>query len=133
MGIDRAKEGDVPERGPERSANADAIPPPDPRELVAENARYRTIVKETYAAAAARDAWSLALPGLCSAWERHEERYPERTQPTPRTQPDGSWVADRNRELDPKQNADATMACAEIREEGERVILPAMRRVESAD
>uniref|UniRef100_UPI0026249F66 hypothetical protein n=1 Tax=Trebonia sp. TaxID=2767075 RepID=UPI0026249F66 len=51
----------------------------------------------------------------------------------PRTEPDGSWVADGDRRLNPEQNAEASKACADIREEGEQVILPAMRRVEAAD
>jgi hypothetical protein len=42
-------------------------------------------------------------------------------------------VADGGRRLDPEQHAEAAKACAEIREEGREVVLPAMRRVESAD
>ncbi len=133
MEIDRAEEGEPPDRPPARHADVVAVvaaPPPDTGEQAAEHARSRSLVEETYAP---RDAWTQALPGLRSAWEDHEHRYPERTRPTPRTEPDGSWVADGDRRLNPEQNAEATKACADIREEGEQVILPAMRRVEAAD
>lgn len=81
----------------------------------------------------ARDSWAHALPVLSSAWESHEDRHPERARPAPRTQPDGSWVAGPDRALTAEQNAEAITACEQIREEGGRVILPAMLRVESAD
>jgi hypothetical protein len=42
-------------------------------------------------------------------------------------------VADGDRRLTPDQNAEATRACADIRDRGERIILPAMERVEAAD
>src|SRR5215475_2614047 len=103
----------------------------DPARRSAEQTRHRLTVEQTYAAP--RDAWARALPGLHSAWEEHVERYPERSRPAPRTQPDGSWVADGGRKLTPEQNAEASKACADIQEEGERVILPAMRRIEAAD
>jgi hypothetical protein len=129
--IDRTEEGDAPTRLPVRAADAAAASPLDARERAAEHARHRANVDETYATA--RDSWAQALPGLHSAWEDHVERYPERTRPTPRTQPDGSWVADGGRKLTPEQNAEASKACEDIREEGERVILPAMLRIEAAD
>ena len=133
MGIDRADDGDAPDRGPARRADpgADATPLLDPAERSAEHTRYRGNVEQTYGTA--RDAWAEALPGLHSAWEEHVEKYPERTRLAPRTQPDGSWVADGGRKLTPEQNAEASKACADIREEGEHVILPAMHRIEAAD
>src|SRR5215831_464765 len=103
----------------------------DPADRLAEHTRYRGNVEQTYGAAP--DAWAEALPGLHSAWEEHVEKYPERTRLAPRTQPDGSWVADGGRKLTPEQNAEASKACADIREEGEHVILPAMHRIEAAD
>lgn len=130
MGIDRVEDGDAPDRGPARHADAGAAPLLDPVARMAEHTRYRESVE---ADGTARDAWAQALPGLHAAWEEHKERYPERERPAPRTQPDGSWVADGNRELTPEQNAEASKACKDIREEGEHVILPAMRRVEAAD
>jgi hypothetical protein len=42
-------------------------------------------------------------------------------------------VADGGRKLTPEQNAEASKACEDIREQGERVMLPAMRRIEAAD
>jgi len=134
MGIDRTEEGDAAERVAVSGATADADIPlqPDRQEQATENARYRSLVQETEAAAA-RDAWAQALPGFRSEWERLEQRYPERTQAAARTQPDGSWVAGGDRKLDPEQNAEATKACQDIRAEGTEVILPAMQRVEAAD
>ena len=132
MGIDRAEEGDAPARMPAHPSGADTAGaglPLDAGERTAEHARYRARVE---GGAAAADAWAEAAPGLHAAWERHVEKYPERERPTPRTQPDGSWEAD-GRRLTPEQNAEASKACADIRDEGEQVILPAMRRVEAAD
>jgi hypothetical protein len=103
----------------------------DPAERSAEHTRYRSNVEQTYAAAP--DAWAEALPNLRSAWEEHVEKYPERARLAPRTQPDGSWVAEGDRKLTPEQNAEASKACADIREEGEHVILPAMHCIEAAD
>jgi hypothetical protein len=83
--------------------------------------------------AEARDGWAEALPGLRAAWEKHEQNYPERTRPAPRSQADGGWLADGGRRLSPEQNAEASKACEDIRAEGREVILPAMERVEAAD
>ena len=133
MGIDRADDGDAPDRGPARRADpgADAMPLLDPAERSAEHTRYRGNVEQTYGAA--RDAWAEALPSLHSAWEEHVERYPERTRLAPRTQPDGSWVADGGRKLTPEQNADVDRGVARIREVGKNVIVPGMRAVEAED
>ena len=133
MGIDRADDGDAPDRGPARRADPgpDATPLLDPAKRAAEHTRYRGTIEETYAAA--RDVWAEAFPSLRSAWKEHVEKYPERSRLAPTTQPDGSWVADGGRKLNPEQNAEASKACADIGEEGERVILPAMRRIEAAD
>jgi hypothetical protein len=49
------------------------------------------------------------------------------------TEPDGSWVGDGSRRLSPEQNAEASKACADLRDEAEQVILPAMQRIEAAD
>jgi hypothetical protein len=82
---------------------------------------------------AARGSWDEALPSLRVAWELHQDRYPERERATPCTHPDGSWSSGEARRLTPEQNAEATKACADIHDEGERVILPAMRQIEAAD
>ena len=133
MGIDRADDGYAPDRGPARRADpgADAAPLLDPADRAAEHTRYRGNVEQTYAAA--RDAWAEALPNLHSAWEEHVEKYPERTRLAPRTQPDGSWVADGGRKLTPEQNADVDRGVARIREVGKNVIVPGMRAVEAED
>jgi hypothetical protein len=82
---------------------------------------------------AGRDPWSEALPSLRVAWEEHEDCYPEREWATPHTHTDGSWSSGETRTLTPDQNTEATKACADIHDEGERVILPAMLQIEAAD
>ena len=131
MGIDRPDDGDTPADVPARDAANDAAPLLDPGARIAEHTGYRATVEQFYAAA--REAWTDAVPGLRSAWEKHEEKYPERDRATPRTEPDGSWAAGPDRGLDPEQNTEATKACAETRDEGREVVFPAMRRVEAAD
>jgi len=44
-----------------------------------------------------------------------------RGRPRSRATADGSWVAGPERELTPEQNAEATKACAETRDEGREV------------
>ena len=51
----------------------------------------------------------------------------------PETHIDGSWSSGETRRLTSEQNTEATKACADIHDEGERVVLPAMRHVEPAD
>jgi hypothetical protein len=80
-----------------------------------------------------RDPWAEALPSLRAAWEDHEGRYPERERATPRTYTDGSWSSGETRTLTPDQNSEATKACADIRDEGERVVFPAVLQIEAAD
>jgi hypothetical protein len=130
VGIDRPEDGDTPQDVPARRTDSDATPLLDRAARMAEHIRHRDTV-EAYTAA--RAAWAEAVPSFRSDWERHAERYPERTRLTPTTQPDGSWVAGENRKLNPEQNAEASKACADIREEGREIVLPAMRRVEAAD
>jgi hypothetical protein len=129
VGIDRPGDGDTPHDVPARRADSDAAPLLDRAARMAEHIRYRDTAE---ACTAAREAWAAAAPGFRSDWERHAEGYPERTRLTPTTQPDGSWSAGGNRKLTPEQNAEAAKACADIREEGREVVLPAMRRVEAA-
>ena len=93
---------------------------------IAEHAGYRATVEQFYAAA--REAWTDALPALRSAREKHEEKYPERNRATPRTEPDGSWGADEGRGLNPERHVETTSACAEIRAEGSEVVLPVTAR-----
>ena len=80
-----------------------------------------------------RGSWDEALPSLRAAWEQHQDRYPERERATPRTHTDGSWSSGEARRLTPEQNTEATKACADIHDEGERVALPDMRQLEAAD
>jgi hypothetical protein len=101
------------------------------QQQIAEHARYHRVADAAYQTAA-RQTWAKAVPDLRAAWEAHKEKFPERTRPTPTTQPDGDWAADGNRRLTPEQNAEATKACADLRDEADQVTLPAMRRVEAA-
>lgn len=130
MAIDRGEEGDGPTSMPARPADVDAASPLDAGQRAAEHARYRARVEDHPAAG---DALAQALPDLHAAWESYLERYPEREQPAPRTQPDGSWVAGGGRELSPEKNTEASKAYADICDEGKQALLPAMHRIEAAD
>ena len=92
---------------------------------------HRLLVNHAYGVG--REAWAEAVPDLRAAWESHKNRYPERLRPTPQATADGSWVAGPHRRLSPKQNAEASKACADLADEGRRDILPALKRVESAE
>ena len=46
---------------------------------------------------------------------------------------DDSWSSGETRRLSPEQNAEASKACADIHDEGERVIFPAMLQIEAAE
>ena len=54
-------------------------------------------------------------------------------RPAPETTADGGWGAGPHRRLSPEQNAEASKACADLADEGRRDILPALKRVESAE
>ena len=153
MSVDRPDPADDPEepghrRPPDDPRSLDAAPlrPPDPpdRETIL---AYRALADRAHAAhregtrngthdAAAdadRDSWAEALPSLRVSWQEHENRYPERERATPRTHPDGSWSSGETRTLTPEQNTEATKACADIHDEGERVALPMMLQIEAAN
>ncbi len=156
MPVDRPDPADDPDepghrRPPDdpRAPNAAPPLPPEQANRVAAHRANRAQVEQAYAAhqetrgmstsgAAAdadanRSSWDEALPSLRAAWEQHQDRYPERERATPRTHTDGSWSSGETRRLTPEQNAEATKACADIHDEGERVVLPAMRQIEAAD
>jgi hypothetical protein len=142
QGASASEEGGARDRDPDADAEPEGT---DARDSEAESTEARDAESpETEAespaqeapdgeGAEAQDAWAEALPGLRAAWERHQQRYPERTRPTPSSQADGGWLADGGRKLSPEQNAEASKACEDIRAEGREVILPAMERVEAAD
>lgn len=111
-------------------ATADA--PAFRQRQITEHLRYRGVVHAADQALEARQAWAEAVQDLRAAWQEHRHRYPERSRAAPLTQPDGSWVAEGGRRLTPEQNTEATKACADLRDEADQVILPAMRRVEAA-
>lgn len=97
---------------------------------IAEHVRYQLVADATYEAHDAHQAWAGAVCKLRETWEEHNKKYPGRSRAAPHTQPDGSWVAEGDRRLTPEQNAEAAKACADLRDEADQVILPAMRRVE---
>jgi hypothetical protein len=140
VAVDRADEGDAARRpadSPAGSLAETAVRPDTPasgaeRERQAITRRlHRVLVDHAYGVA--RDAWAEAAPDLRAAWENHKDRYPERVRPAPQTTPDGAWVAGPHRRLSPEQNAEASKACADLADEGKRDILPALKRVESAE
>jgi hypothetical protein len=126
---DRADHGADTER-PGRRWEAPAV---SREEQIAAHARNRETVEAAYQAAAERDAWAEAVPRLRVAWDEHKERYPERMRVSPRTETDGSWVCGEYRRLDPEQNTEASKAHADLSDEADRDILPALRRIEAAD
>jgi hypothetical protein len=140
VAVDRADEGDTARRPADApdAAPADAAVRPVRADGGAERERqeiarrlHRVLVDHAYGVA--RDAWAEASPDLRAAWENHKVRYPERERPAPRTTPDGGWTAGPHRRLSPEQNAEASKACVDIADEGRRDILPALKRVESAE
>ena len=154
MPVDRPDPADGPDEPghrlpPDGPRPPDTAPPLplDQAKLDAVHRASRAQVEQAYAAHrdtarerthgtpadASRDPWPEALPSLQAAWEEHQDRYPERERATPRTHTDGSWSSGETRRLTPEQNAEATKACADIHDEGERAIFPAMLQIEAAD
>jgi hypothetical protein len=145
VAVDRVDEGDAADRRAGTPSVSSADSPGDtPTETLAEpggsaglerqaiaRRLHRILVDHVYGVA--RDAWVEAAPQLRAAWENHKTRYPARNRVTPRTAPDGSWTAGDHRRLTPEQNAEAAKACADLADEARRDILPALKRVESAD
>ncbi len=126
--------GDRPDRGTAaRPASLRAEGLPGREEMIAERLRYAKLVDAAYQAAADRQAWTEAVPGLRAAWVNHKNQYPERSRAAPRTQPDGTSVAGDHRRLSPEQNAEAGKAHADLADEAGRDILPALQRIEVAD
>jgi len=148
VAVDRVEEGDAARRPADAQAATPADAPfsapsgaaarpagtadgAEPERQAIARRLHRALVDHVYGVG--RDAWAEAVPGLRAAWENHKERYPERSRPTPHTTADGSWVAGPHRRLSPEQNAEASKACADLADEGRRDILPALKRVESAE
>jgi hypothetical protein len=144
--VDRPEPADDPDepghgRTPDDPGAPDAAPPLplDQASRVAVHGANRAQVEQAYSAHDesahddTRGSGDEALPSLRVAWEQHQNRYPERERATPHTHTDGSWSSGEARRLTPEQNAEATKACADIHDEGERVALPAMRQIEAAD
>jgi hypothetical protein len=140
VAVDRADEGDADRRpadSPAAPRAESAVRPADssreaePQRQAITRRLHRVLVDHAYGVA--RDAWAEAAPDLRAAWENHKDRYPERVRAAPQTTADGSWVAGPHRRLSPEQNAEASKACTDLADEGRRDILPALKRVESAE
>ena len=130
----RADHGDHgADTGPSRERQGGPEAAASRGEQAAEHVRYRETVGATYQAVADRGAWAEAVPQLRAAWEEHKERYPERTRASSHTEADGTWVSGEHRRLDPEQNAEANKAHADLADEADRHILPALLRIEAAD
>jgi hypothetical protein len=135
--IDRPAEDDTPRAEPESRA-VDAPPAAAGRETpdrVAYVTEYRATVDAAYREYRAAREWDEAVPALREAWENHEKKwtYPERTGPAVHPEIPGAWRGDGGRYLAPDANAEVTRGCARIREVGETIITPAMRRIEAED
>jgi hypothetical protein len=148
VAVDRVDEGDVARRPADTPAGTPADAPAgaiggaagrtagtadgtEPERQAITRRLHRALVDHVYGVG--RDAWARAVPDLRAAWENHKNRYPERSRPTAHTTADGSWAAGPHRRLSPEQNAEASKACADLADEGRRDILPALKRVESAE
>jgi hypothetical protein len=136
VSIDRPAEDDEPPDRPEsHAADTPLRARHDPPDRMACAAEYRATVDAAYHDYQAAREWDEAVPALRKAWEAHEKKwtYPERTEPTARPEVPGAWRGDGGRYLAPDANAEVTHGCARIREIGETVITPAMRRIEAED
>jgi hypothetical protein len=137
MRIDRPAEDDTPRAGPE-TPTADtpsAASEHETPDRVAYATEYRATVDDAYLEYRATREWDEAVLALRAAWEKHEKKwpYPERTGPTPDPEVPGAWRGDGDRYLAPDANAEVERGCARIREVGETVITPAVRRIEAED
>jgi hypothetical protein len=136
MQIDRPAEDDAPRARPE-SHTADTRSPAeleDP-DRVACALKYRATVDAVNRDYQAAREWDEAVPALRESWETHEKKwtYPERTGPTPHPDVPSAWRGDGDRYLTSEANAEVTRGCEKIREVGETVITPVMRRIEAED
>ena len=137
MRIDRPAEDDTPRAGPE--SRAAGTPPAaaghETPDRVACAAEYRATVDAAYREYRAAREWDEAVPALRQAWENHEKKWarPERAGPAVHPEIPGAWRGDGGRYLAPDANAEVARGCARIREVGETVITPAMRRIEAED
>ena len=121
------------ETTPDATGRQEAKAPVSRADQVAAHLRYRETVSVTMRTAADRATWAEALPNLRAAWADHKDKYPEQAHAAPRTEADGSWVCGEHRRLDPEQNTEAGKAHADLADEADRHILPALRRIEAAD
>jgi hypothetical protein len=135
MGIERLDEGDAPAGGRDRrAADAPAFPfPYETRDRETYSVEYRAAVDAEYRTA--RESWDGVAPQLREAWADHEKKWPSPERQGQSPQPDipGAWRGDGGRYLDPEANAEVDRGCAKIREISERVITPALCRIEAQD
>jgi hypothetical protein len=136
MPIDRPAEHDTPRASPESpAADTPSVAEHETPDRVACALKYRETVDAAYREYQGAREWDEAVPVLREAWENHEKRwtYPERTGLTVHPEVPGAWRGDGGRYLAPEANAEVAHGCARIREVGETLITPAMRRIEAED
>jgi hypothetical protein len=135
MGIERLDEGDASAVGRDRrAADVPAFSIPyETRDRETYSVEYRAAVDAEYRAA--RESWDGVAPQLREAWADHEKKWPlpERQGQSPQPDIPGSWRGDGGRYLGPEVNAEVDRGCAKIREISERVITPALCRIEAQD
>jgi len=132
VAVDRVDERDAvrePARAAVGAGAEDMVDDPDRRALLSR--LHRAVADHAYGIAS--HAWAEVAGDLRTAWQDHKQRYPERLRAVPETTPDGGWTAGPHRRLSPEQHAETAKAYADIADEGRRDILPALKRVESAD
>ena len=137
MEIDRLDEGDA--RAVSRG-NGDRLATGSPAETPDLVVTHETRDRATYYAElrAAVDAEQRTTPepsDLRQAWAAHEAKWPLAERPVAPPQPDtpGAWHGDGGRHLSPDANAEISQGCEKIRENGETVIIPTLRRIEAEE
>lgn len=137
MRIDCPADDDTPRARPEgRTADTPtAASGHEAPDRVAYATEYRATVDAACREYPAAREWDASVPALREAWKAHEKKWthPERTEPTVRPEVPGVWRGHGGRYLATDANAEVARGCALIREVGETVITPAMRRIEAED
>jgi hypothetical protein len=140
--IDRPAENDVPDARAapdvpspvhEREAGDSPAVRYETRDRATYHAEYRAAVEAEYRAW--HGSWDATAPALREAWANHESKWPspERPAQSPHADTPGTWRGDGGRHLDLDANAEVDRGCERIREVGENIITPAIRRIETED
>lgn len=122
-----AVQRDAPSSGCACPAEVENSGDPDLEAIqTAHKVEYRATVEVEY-----RAAWEEAVPVFQRTWAEHQERYPHPERSRPTAHDDGSWRGEGPLKLSPEQNAQVDRHCDRIREIGDKVIIPAMLRIEA--